>query len=89
MLTVNFECIVDFHFPRRLLAEDRKHEEELVEALRGINGAYCTDELMPAGCKSTYQASRVVGGKHMADPFAEGIFLKKRRLHNCKTLLSR
>ena len=38
--------------------------------------------------KRTHQASRVVGGKHMAYPFAEGILLK-RRLHNCRTFLFR
>ena len=38
--TVNFECVVDLHLPGRLLAEDRKHEEELVEALRWIKGRF-------------------------------------------------
>ena len=45
-LTVNFESIVDFHLPRRLLAEDRKHEEELVEALRRIKGTSYTEKCL-------------------------------------------
>ena len=82
-LTVNLECVVDLHLPRRLLAKDREHEEELVEALKWIGKELHTLWIQSNHKAYIYQAPRVVGGKHMADPLAEGILLQKRRERDC------